>query len=85
MFFFFFLVLLRLAKKEKKSYLNKGTEVGMHDQCHRLDNPILTFLPNFLKVRAVRAYIKKTKTVLESFHIAVGFLCILVDKKREVC
>lgn len=35
--------------KIKTSYLNKGTEVGMHDQCHRLNNLILTFLANFVK------------------------------------
>lgn len=44
-YFFFFWCFQGLQKiMIKTSYLNKGTEVGMHDQCHRLNNLILTFL-----------------------------------------
>lgn len=47
---FFFRCFQGLQKiKIKTSYLIKGTEVGMHDQCHRLNNLILTFLANFVK------------------------------------
>lgn len=48
----------------------------MHDQCHRLNNHILTFLANFVKVQSGGGGQNKTKedNFENLFNIAVGFL-----------
>lgn len=81
LFFHFFRCFQGLQKiKIKTSYLNKGTEVGMHDQCHRLNNLILTFLANFVKGQS-RA--RKRRILENLFNIAMGFLRTVKKKTTQ--
>lgn len=64
----------------KTRYLNKGTEVGMHDQCHRLNNLILTFLANFVKGQSSA---RKKRRILETCLILQWGFLRTVKKTRK--
>lgn len=53
----------------------------MHDQCHRLNNLILTFLANFIKGQSGAR--KKKENFGNSFNIAMGFLRTVKKNKTK--
>lgn len=52
----------------------------MHDQCHRLNNLILTFLANFVKGQSSA---RKKENFGNLFNIAMGFLRTVKNKKTQ--
>lgn len=52
----------------------------MHDQCHRLNNLILTFLANFVKGQSSA---RKKEDFGNLFNIAMGILRTVKNKKTK--
>lgn len=62
-----------------KNKLFKGTEVGMHDPCHRLNTLVLTFLANFVKGQSSA----RERRILETHLILQWDFFRTVKKKKH--